>query len=87
MELYKRSGNIISGEVDDCEVMINIDKGKYFGLNPVARRIWLIIEQPSTIEDITKILLEEYEVDEIKCKEEVAKFLNDGVKNGIISIA
>lgn len=58
------------------KVMMNIDKGEYFSLNSMGSRIWNLIEEPKRIGDIVNTLLEEYDVSEEECKDNVTKFLD-----------
>lgn len=51
MEKYGRNPNIIDGELQDNQVMMHIEKGKYFGLNPIGKRIWELIAEPKKIGD------------------------------------
>ena len=75
MEKYYRNNQIIDGSLEDNLVMMHIEKGKYFGLNPVGKRIWEIIEQPSSFTEITEILRAEFEVTPEQCESEVREFL------------
>lgn len=84
MEKYSRNEQIIDGELDDNQVMMHLDKGKYFGLDPVAKRIWELIEEPKNIGEITAILLEEFEVTPEQCNEEVQSFLDKAIEFDII---
>lgn len=84
MEKYSRNEQIIDGELDDNQVMMHLDKGKYFGLDPVAKRIWQIVEEPKSINEIVALLLEEYEVEEAQCVEEVHAFLEKAIQFDIV---
>lgn len=84
MEKYSRNEQIIDGELDDNQVMMHLDKGKYFGLDPVGKRIWELIEEPKNIREITAILLEEFEVTPEQCNEEVQSFLDKAIEFDII---
>lgn len=86
MEKYSRNEQIIDGELDDNQVMMHLDKGKFFGLNPVAKRIWQLIENPKTIEEIIALLLEEYDVQETQCLQEVNEFLDKAIQCDIVII-
>lgn len=86
MEKYSRNEQIIDGELDDNQVMMHLDKGKFFGLNPVAKRIWQLIETPKTIEEIIALLLEEYDVQETQCLQEVNEFLDKAIQCEIVII-
>lgn len=84
MEKYARNKQIIDGELDDNQVMMHLEKGKYYGLNPVGKRIWDLIEQPKSFQEITKILLEEFDVSKEQCESEVQTFLDKAIQNEII---
>lgn len=84
MEKYIRNDQIIDGELDDNQIMMHIGKGKYFGLNPVGKRIWELIRQPKTLDELTAILLSEYNISKKQCQQETLKFLRNAVKYDII---
>ncbi|MFV8337572.1 PqqD family protein [Flavobacterium sp. RSP29] len=84
MEKYSRNEQIIDGELDDNQIMMHLEKGKYFGLDPVAKRIWELIEQPKDVQEITTILLSEFDVTETQCLEEVRAFLDKSIQYDII---
>ncbi|HPJ69084.1 MAG TPA: PqqD family protein [Bacteroidales bacterium] len=81
---YVRNENTISGRLQDEVVMMDIDKGKYFSLNPVATRIWDLIEVPLTIDELCSRLMEEYEVDAEQCQSEVTEVIDEMVKLGVV---
>lgn len=82
---YFRKNKIISGTLDDELIMMDIDKGKYFALNPVAKRIWELLSEPLTINDICSVLINEYEISKEKCIEEVEKYITELVKLNLVT--
>lgn len=84
MEKYERNPNIIDGELDDNQVMMHIEKGKYFGLNPVGKRIWELIAEPKSFSEIIGQLLLEFDVTEEQCAKEVKAFLEKAVAFDIV---
>jgi len=84
MKNYSRNQQIIDGELDDNQIMMHLDKGKYYGLNLVGKRIWTLIQQPRSFQEIKEVLLSEFEVTEEQCTKEVQAFLEKGVKLDII---
>ncbi|MEL7588578.1 MAG: PqqD family peptide modification chaperone [Prolixibacteraceae bacterium] len=84
MEKYSRNDQIIDGELDDHQVMMHLERGKYFGLNPVGKRIWDLIEAPKSFRELTDILLEEFDVTKEQCEQEVRTFLDKAVASAII---
>lgn len=84
MEKYGRLESVIDGEIDNHQVIMHINDGKYFGLNPVGKRIWMLIEKPKTLEEITSTLLLEYNISPDQCKTEVQTFLDKCVECNIV---
>jgi len=84
MKKFSRNDQVIDGELDDNQVMMHLERGKYFGMNHVGKRIWELIEQPKTMEEITQTLLSEFDVTICQCEKEVEAFLNRSVDFNIV---
>lgn len=84
MKGYQRNNETISGRLDDELVMMDIQKGKYFSLNPVATSIWDLLEKPIALDAICNQLREEYEVGADQCRAEVEACLNEMEQLGMI---
>ena len=83
---YKRNAKTISGRLHDELIMMDIDQGKYFSLNPVATRIWDLLAEPATIEELCLVLIQEYDVSDEQCGDEVSEYLNQMKKLGLVEI-
>lgn len=76
-----------TADIDDEIVMMNINKGKYYGLNSVGTRIWELIESPKSIDRLIQDLIEEYEVDPVICRDNVMTFINRLYEENMICVA
>jgi len=74
--LFQRISDVCAAQHDDTMLLLNIATGKYHGLNPVATRIWELLDQPVNEESLVSILLQEFAVEPDHCHREVSKFLN-----------
>jgi hypothetical protein len=81
---YERNSKTISGRLSDELVMMDIDKGKYFSLNPVATRIWDLLVEPMSVDELCSLLMNEYDVEAEQCQEDVTDVLDKMVKLDII---
>jgi len=81
---YTRNTRTISGRLHDELVMMDIEQGKYFSLNPVATRIWDLMENTATAEELCVQLTDEYDVDSLLCRAEVSALLEDMVRLGLV---
>lgn len=64
--------------------MMDPEQGKYFSLNPVATRIWELLEEPLSPNELCTALLDEYEVAYEQCSMEVTEHLEKMVRLGLI---
>ncbi|ADY55919.1 hypothetical protein Sgly_1621 [Syntrophobotulus glycolicus DSM 8271] len=81
-----RPKELPTAEVGGEVVMMSLDKGKYFALDSVGSRIWELMEKPQTVKEIIQCLLEEYEVDEQTCRNNVLEFLNKLDEEGLMEL-
>jgi hypothetical protein len=75
-----------STEVDGESVILDLEEGVYYGLNPVGAHIWAEIQEPTPVEEITAAISAEYDVDTEQCREDVISLLRDLKENGLINI-
>ena len=71
MTKYIRNNELITADLDEDMVMLDIEQGKYFSLDSVGKRIWELIETEKSIEELVELLLLEFEVDSDTCKEDI----------------
>ena len=77
---------MVSGNMDGEIVMLSLQRGEYFGLDKVGSRIWELIEQSIVVDNIKKVLLDEYEVDVLTCEKDLLEFLEDLESKGLIIV-
>jgi hypothetical protein len=83
---FIRNNETISGRLHDELVMMDIQKGKYFALNPVATRIWDLLEKPLAHAELCSLLVEEYEVEEGGCSSDLQEYLEEMVGLGLVKV-
>ena len=84
MKKYIRNNQTVSGKLLDEQVMLDIEKGKYFSLNPVATKIWDFLEQSLTTDALCRKLVDNYDVELEKCKAETNEYLQEMIALGLI---
>lgn len=70
-----QSGDPVAVEVDQTVVMIGLEQGKYYGLEGVGGRIWELVKEPRSVQDICGALVQEYDIEPTACLDEVTEFL------------
>ncbi len=70
--------DLYTSDLEDEMVMMNLDRGFYYGLETVATVIWKQLAQPHSVVDLVDYLLTRYsDVDRATCEQETLAFLND----------
>ena len=71
-------------ELDDGAVLLNLDTKYYYILNASGLRIWQLMDQCSSIEDMAMELVNEYVVNFEKVKSSVHRLLKEFKKHRLI---
>jgi hypothetical protein len=75
-----------SAEVDGENVILDLEEGVYYGLNPVGTQVWKRIQDPTPVGKIVTDLTAEYDVDYERCFDDVVSLLEDLAENGLIVV-
>jgi DNA-directed RNA polymerase delta subunit len=81
----QKEGNIVS-DMDGEKVMLSIQNGKYYNLGELGGKIWDLIKDPISVQDLVTTLQSLYEVDQTECEEQVTTFLSHLLEEGIIHV-
>ncbi|MGV3466510.1 MAG: lasso peptide biosynthesis PqqD family chaperone [Heyndrickxia sp.] len=73
-QLSQKEGIVVS-DMNGEKVMLHIQKGKYFNLGEIGGKIWGYLKNPTTVSVIVSKLMEEYDVSEETCEQQVISFL------------
>ena len=80
-----RSTDIPTVDLDGEVAMMNPDKGKYYGFDSIASRVWEIIFKPITYEELINQLIVEYDVSKQTCENDIRSLLEKLLKEGLIT--
>src|SRR5437870_2654592 len=68
---------ILSHNLQGEEVILNLNTGVYFGLDPIATRIWHLIHERQSLRKVLDTLLDEYDVTEAPCAEDLLGLVDE----------
>ena len=77
---------LVSSDLDGETVLMSIETGKYYNMDPIGSRIWALIEEPLSVSKLCDILLGEFKVDREQCEKEVLTFLNKLTEDNLIQV-
>ena len=71
---------------EDETVMLQIDRGMYFGVKDVGKVIWSELERPTTVDQLCRELMKQYDVDGETCRREVSEFISYLLQQRLIDV-
>lgn len=81
----RRSSEVLGADVGGTHVLLSSDL-EYVGLDPIGRRVWEILSEPTTWGGLVARLLSEFDVDEQACRRDVAAFVETLVEHKLVSV-
>jgi hypothetical protein len=73
--ILQRKSDLLFNQIDGEVVMLSIENSEYYGMDKVGSRIWELLEQPVSFKELLGKLMQEYEVSEKQCTEDILAFL------------
>jgi hypothetical protein len=80
-----RSG-VLFRQLGDELVALDLESGRYFGLNEVGSRIWDLLQTPRSLGSIQEALLQEYEVPADDLWRDLESLISELVRHGLADI-
>jgi hypothetical protein len=78
--------DLVSCNLADEAVILNLKDGIYYGLNSVGGRIWSLIQESRTVDQIQDVILEEYEIDPDSCERDLLMLVGDLAARELVRI-
>ena len=67
-------------------VLLNLESGQYYGLDPVGARIWELLRSPHSVQSLHAAILEEYEVDSETCLRDLSSIVAALNRAGLVEV-
>ena len=66
--------------------ILDIQSGMYYGLNAVGARIWQLIQEPRSVNEVLDTVLGEYDVEPDRCERDLLALLQELAAKGLIEV-
>jgi hypothetical protein len=84
---YKLTSQQIASKVGGEIVILNHNKGAYYGLDEVGALVWNNLEEePKTLEALCDAVLSAYDIDQETCQEDVELLLEDLISEKLVEV-
>ncbi len=77
---------VMSRQVGDETVILDLASGMYFGLDPVGARIWQLLSEGHHLGVVVSTLLTEYDVPEAQLRQDVNTLISELVSRGLVQL-
>ena len=68
-------------------VILNLATGLYYGLDVVGTRAWMLLSERGNVEEVLRVLLSEYDVDETRLRADVETLVRELLAKGLLKPA
>lgn len=75
--------NVIFREMDGEAVLLRLDAGIYYGLDPVGTRVWGLLGEVGSLRRVYDALLKEFDVDAATLEQDLLRLVGDLCTNGL----
>lgn len=76
---------IVYKKVGEEMVLLDFERGIYYGLNPVGARVWELLTEGKSTDEIIDLLTDEFDVQRTDAKDDVMALVDDLAANGLVS--
>ena len=81
-----RGKDQLSADLRDEVVILALNSEEYYSLEAVGARIWEIIAEPMTLNNILNLLLMEYDIDPVRCERDLLALVRKLADEGLIEV-
>ena len=76
----------VSSDLGKEVAILDLKAGVYYGLDAVGARIWNLLQEPRTVNEIRDIILKEYDVAPERCERDLLALLRRLAAEGLIEV-
>jgi hypothetical protein len=77
---------VIRRELDGELVILDLDSGLYFGLDPVGTRIWQFVEEHGSLRVVWDRMRQEFDAPSDRLQSDLLAFVDALVAQGLVTI-
>lgn len=77
---------VLFQDLDGEAVLLNLQSGKYFGLDSIGTRIWNLLAENGALAVAYQAILDEYDVDADRLRSDFLALVDQLASNGLIKL-
>ena len=83
---YKAVPEHLHCDLNGEAVVLSLANGRYYGMNSVGARIWELVQDERSADEIEQAIFLEYEVEQEVCRQQVSDFLQKMVAEELLVV-
>jgi hypothetical protein len=85
--IFSRNTQLVSTDLDDEMVVMDDEKGSFYGLNATAKMIYGLLDSPRTLSEIIELITSQYNVSAEQCEKDILPFLDTMVTSRLLIVS
>ncbi len=85
-KIVKIPHGVLCSPVANEAVLLELESGRYFGLNEVGARVWALLQQEPDLGSVEARLIDEYEVDPETLRRDLQRLVDELVQAGLLQV-
>lgn len=81
-----RRPDLVATAIDQDKVFLDVESGKYYGMNAIGSAIWDLLETPISVRDLCLLLKDRFDVSDQMCQEETVEFCQSLADSGSLVV-
>ena len=84
--VVSRSADHVSSDLGGEEVILNLENGVYYGLDPVGAHVWNSMEEPQSIAALRDAVVEVFDTTPEECGPDLLRLLAEMEREGLVVV-
>jgi hypothetical protein len=84
--LIRQKPDLLTNALDQDLVLMRLDANRYFGMDPLSRRVWELFAEPRSIHSACQQLCAEFDVTPEQCEQDVTAFMGQLIDAQLVEI-
>ena len=84
--IVKATSEQVSCPLGEESAILNMKNSVYYGMNQVGTRVWNLLQQPRSVEELRDVLVSEYEVEPGRCEQDLLSLLEKMWNEGLVEV-
>ena len=85
--IFSRNTQLVSTDLDDEMVVMDDEKGSFYGLDATAKMIYGLLDSPRTLSEIIELITSKYNVSAEQCEKDILPFLDTMVTSRLLIVS